>query len=89
MVIEGYAREAGVRNLDKQLSRIVRSSVVHLLGKTKEKIFIVRDHNKLNNLVKEIIKFYNFKKRFDIFLTGGNSIIKIYEKFKGEIRSSL
>jgi ATP-dependent Lon protease len=40
MVIEGYAREAGVRNLDKQLSRIVRSSVVHLLGKTKEKIFI-------------------------------------------------
>jgi|LULK01.1.fsa_nt_gb 6-phosphogluconolactonase/glucosamine-6-phosphate isomerase/deaminase len=49
---------------------------------TKEKIFIVRDHNKLNNLVKEIIKFYNFKKRFDIFLTGGNSINKIYEKFK-------
>ena len=44
---------------------------------TKEKIFIVRDHNKLNNLVKEIIKFYNFKKRFDIFLTGGNSINKL------------
>ena len=40
MVVEGYAREAGVRNLDKQLSRIVRSSVVHLLEKTKEKIFI-------------------------------------------------
>lgn len=40
MVIEGYAREAGVRNLDKQLSRIVRSSIVHLLEKTKEKIFI-------------------------------------------------
>ena len=37
MVIEGYAREAGVRNLDKQLSRIVRSSVVHLLGKNKRK----------------------------------------------------
>lgn len=40
MVIEGYAREAGVRNLDKQLGRIVRNSVVHLLGKTKEKISI-------------------------------------------------
>jgi ATP-dependent Lon protease len=40
MVIEGYAREAGVRNLDKQLSRIVRNSIVHLLEKTKEKIFI-------------------------------------------------
>ncbi|MEY1662027.1 endopeptidase La [Isoalcanivorax beigongshangi] len=30
-VIEGYAREAGVRNLDKQLQRIVRKAVVRLL----------------------------------------------------------
>ncbi len=30
-VIEGYAREAGVRNLDKQLGRIVRKCVVRLL----------------------------------------------------------
>lgn len=37
---EGYAREAGVRNLDKQLDRIVRSSVVKLLAKTRENISI-------------------------------------------------
>lgn len=30
-IIEGYAREAGVRNLDKHLARIVRYSVVRLL----------------------------------------------------------
>ncbi|KAF0809515.1 ATP-dependent protease La [Alcanivorax sp. S71-1-4] len=30
-VIEGYAREAGVRNLEKQLNRIVRKAVVQLL----------------------------------------------------------
>lgn len=30
-VVEGYAREAGVRNLEKQLQRIVRKSVVRLL----------------------------------------------------------
>jgi ATP-dependent Lon protease len=40
MIIEGYAREAGVRNLDKHLGRIVRSSVVKLLEKTNEKISI-------------------------------------------------
>lgn len=32
LVIEGYAREAGVRNLEKQLGRIVRKAVVKLLG---------------------------------------------------------
>jgi ATP-dependent Lon protease len=34
-VIEGYAREAGVRNLEKQLGRIVRKSAVKLLDDTK------------------------------------------------------
>ncbi|MGI9283932.1 MAG: endopeptidase La [Pseudomonadales bacterium] len=31
MLIEGYAREAGVRNLEKQLQRIIRKAVVKLL----------------------------------------------------------
>jgi len=34
-LIEGYAREAGVRNLEKLLNRILRKSVVKLLGKQK------------------------------------------------------
>lgn len=32
-IIEGYAREAGVRNLEKQLHRIVRKAIVNLLKK--------------------------------------------------------
>ena len=31
-IIEGYAREAGVRNLEKQLGRVIRKAVVKLLG---------------------------------------------------------
>jgi len=34
-LIEGYAREAGVRSLEKQLHRVLRKAVVKLLGKTK------------------------------------------------------
>ena len=34
-VIEGYAREAGVRNLEKQLGRIVRKAAVRLLDDSK------------------------------------------------------
>ncbi len=34
-VIEGYAREAGVRNLEKQLGRIVRKAVVRIIGGEK------------------------------------------------------
>lgn len=36
-IIEGYAREAGVRNLDKQLGRIVRKAVVHFVSKPRSK----------------------------------------------------
>lgn len=34
-VIEGYAREAGVRSLDKQLGRIVRKSVIDIMANDK------------------------------------------------------
>ncbi|MAI42399.1 MAG: endopeptidase La [Gammaproteobacteria bacterium] len=39
-VIEGYAREAGVRALDKQLGSIVRKSVVQLLKNGKKQIVV-------------------------------------------------
>ena len=39
-VIEGYAREAGVRNLDKQLGKLVRKSVVQLLEQPETRISI-------------------------------------------------
>ncbi|WP_339842919.1 endopeptidase La [uncultured Halopseudomonas sp.] len=39
-LIEGYAREAGVRNLDKQLAKIVRKSVMRLLEDREQKISI-------------------------------------------------
>lgn len=39
-VIEGYAREAGVRNLEKQLGRIVRKSAVKLLDDDSLKLSI-------------------------------------------------
>lgn len=39
-VIEGYAREAGVRNLEKQLGRIVRKAAVKLLDDSKLKLSI-------------------------------------------------
>ncbi|MDD9305263.1 MAG: endopeptidase La [Desulfobacter sp.] len=38
-LIEGYAREAGVRNLEKQLNKIIRKSIVRIL---KEKLKQVR-----------------------------------------------
>ncbi len=36
-VIEGYAREAGVRNLEKQLGRMVRKAVVDFVNKPRTK----------------------------------------------------
>ncbi len=39
-VIEGYAREAGVRNLEKQLARIVRKCAVRLLDRPEKGIRI-------------------------------------------------
>jgi len=39
-LIEGYAREAGVRQLDKQLGKVVRKAVVKLLDEPQSKIKI-------------------------------------------------
>jgi len=39
-IIEGYAREAGVRNLEKLLNKIIRKSIVSILKEKKEKIRI-------------------------------------------------
>lgn len=41
-VIEGYAREAGVRNLEKQLGRIVRKAAVKLVKKPSSQLRIGR-----------------------------------------------
>ncbi len=43
-VIEGYAREAGVRNLEKQLKRIVRKAVVKLLDDPELRISVSKDN---------------------------------------------
>jgi len=56
-IIEGYAREAGVRNLDKQLARIVRNSVVKLLENGNEPISIG------NKQVEEILGAPIFRKQ--------------------------
>lgn len=37
-LIEGYAREAGVRNLEKLLNKLIRKSIVTILKEKKEKI---------------------------------------------------
>jgi len=39
-LVEGYAREAGVRNLEKQLNKIIRKSIVRILKEKKDKIRI-------------------------------------------------
>ena len=36
LIIEGYARESGVRNLEKLLHKVLRKSIVKLLGKTEK-----------------------------------------------------
>ncbi len=41
-LIDGYAREAGVRSLDKQLGRIVRKCVVKLMSGKEKKIHITQ-----------------------------------------------
>ncbi|MFK8020338.1 MAG: endopeptidase La [Pseudomonadales bacterium] len=43
VLIEGYAREAGVRNLEKQLKRIIRKAVVKLLDDPKQSIRVGKD----------------------------------------------
>ena len=42
-LIEGYAREAGVRNLEKQLAKLVRKSVMTLLEHPDQKLSIKPD----------------------------------------------
>jgi len=42
-IIEGYAREAGVRNLEKQLSRVVRKAAVRLLDDDKLNLSIGKE----------------------------------------------
>jgi len=42
-VIDGYAREAGVRNLEKRLATIVRKSVVKLLEQPKARLRVGRE----------------------------------------------
>jgi ATP-dependent Lon protease len=42
-IIEGYARDAGVRRLEKQIGKIVRKSVVKILDKTKTPITITKE----------------------------------------------
>ncbi|HAC67971.1 MAG TPA: endopeptidase La, partial [Pseudomonas sp.] len=39
-LVEGYAREAGVRQLEKQLGKLVRKAVVKLIEEPKLKIKI-------------------------------------------------
>ena len=39
-IIEGYAREAGVRKLEKQLRKIMRKTVVRLLENPKAKVSV-------------------------------------------------
>lgn len=43
LIIEDYAREAGVRNLEKQLNKIVRKSVVQLLENPEDRIVIGKE----------------------------------------------
>jgi ATP-dependent Lon protease len=42
-IIEGYARDAGVRRLEKQIGKIVRKAVVKILEKTKKPIEVAPD----------------------------------------------
>lgn len=42
-IIDGYAREAGVRNLEKQLGRIVRKAAVQLLDDDKLRLKVDRE----------------------------------------------
>ncbi|WP_144394894.1 endopeptidase La [Pleionea sediminis] len=41
-IIEDYAREAGVRNLDKQLGRIARKCVVNIVNKKKKNVSVTQ-----------------------------------------------
>ena len=57
-VINGYAREAGVRALEKQLGRIVRKAVISLLEDDNQKIAVGKDS------VEDYLGAPLFKKQF-------------------------
>ncbi|MGM9973861.1 MAG: endopeptidase La [Clostridiaceae bacterium] len=57
-LIEGYTRESGVRNLERQLSSIVRKAIAEMLEKNKEKVVINQ-----NSVSKFLGKpYYNYDK---------------------------
>ncbi|OOZ62441.1 endopeptidase La [Solemya velum gill symbiont] len=43
-IIDGYARDAGVRRLEKQIGKIVRKAAVKILGKAKTPITVNREN---------------------------------------------
>ncbi|WP_426349625.1 endopeptidase La [Alloiococcus sp. CFN-8] len=57
-LIEGYTRESGVRNLERQLSSIVRKAIAEMLEKNKDKVVINQ-----NSVSKFLGKpYYNYDK---------------------------
>lgn len=57
-LIEGYTRESGVRNLERQLSSIVRKAIAEMLEKNKEKVVI--NQNAVSKFLGK--PYYNYDK---------------------------
>ncbi|WP_040212240.1 S16 family serine protease, partial [Clostridium polynesiense] len=57
-IIEGYTKESGVRNLERQLSRVLRKAIADMLEKDKEKVQITS-----SNIVKYLgPPYYSYDK---------------------------